>query len=123
MLSLDEVKRLKTNNPTEYQAWVLDMSVSNPVAAMPLDVFITYLASCLDCSVQFYGKGNTSTIIHMSRGLAFLRGDCSDPCLPAPFDWLASIKLMGPMAACIYQRMYSEVAMLQYCPDSNFFEN
>lgn len=90
----------------------LELATRNPVSALPFNEFVSLLRLAIESHDFGNGCANTKTTIEMRLGLSMLVGGKFDRAMPQPFDWSASIQLLGPFLAFIYQRMHAEVRML-----------
>ena len=88
------------------------LATSNPVAALPFDEFVSLLRLAIQSHEFSTGSTSTRTSIEMRLGLSMLTSGKFDRPMYEPFNWAASIELLGPFLAFIYQRMHAEVRML-----------
>lgn len=94
----------------------LILATENPVVNLSLDEFITVLRMAIQSHDFGTGSANTKTVIEMRWGLDSLMGKPMTPRFFEPFDWEASLNLLGPFVAFIYQRMHAEIRMLDPVP-------
>lgn len=89
------------------------LASGNPVSGLGLKDFISLLRLAIESHDFATGRANTKTVIEMRMGLRILMGAKVLHPVFAPFDWDASIKLLGPFLAFVYQRMHAEIKMLE----------
>ena len=88
------------------------LAASNPITTLNLTDFLTVLQLAVQTQDFTTGSANTKTVIEMRRGLRILMGEKVSGPVSSPFSWAASVKLLGPFLACIYQRMHAELQLV-----------
>lgn len=91
----------------------LMVAINNPVANLPFDTFVHLLSLAIQSHDFGTGSAKTRTNIEMRFGLRMLTGEKVSYTMPEPFNWASSFQLLGPFVAFIYQRMHTEVRMLE----------
>ena len=111
-----EMQRLRKTDPRRMDLF-MQLSTQHPVIGMPFDDFLMCLRMAVQSNLMVSGRHKTKTYIEMSRGLEHLDGTSTKP-MPdsTPFDWEASIELLGPFVGALYVRMHAELQLRNKAP-------
>ena len=111
-----EMQRLRKTDPRRMGLF-MQLSTQHPVIGMPFDDFLMCLRMAVQSNLMVSGRHKTKTYIEMSRGLEHLNGTSTTPMPNAtPFDWEASIELLGPFVGALYVRMHAELQLRNKAP-------